>query len=341
MKKIKKLLSNLVGFFVIVGLVIFVYQNLTGRSIQFSKINNISNLSGYSINLSSFNFDSIKKFLVSATEKQARKTTANIVDEQLTAWKNELLKGIVNESLEKDTGAITEKLTGDIKIALISDSHESFDNLKKTVEDVNKDSSYDLIIHLGDLSRVGEKSQLISSKTELDKLKIKYYTIPGDHDFWETVGPENYIKVFGVDYYSFIKNGWKLIFLDNADLENGLDVTQLEWLKSEIDADDTRFRVIFLHIPLYSTHSERRVMGGNDIVENQKKEILKMAREKNVVAVVAGDQHYFNIDVDPEKRELKHIVSGALTNDRNLQPARYGVLQLKQDGSVEVKDIEL
>jgi|GEM_PF-6863174 len=342
MKKIKQLLSNLVGLVIVIGLFLFVYQNFTGKSIDLTNVSNSLNLSSVkSVDIKQLNlqiFSSLKKQLLATSEKQAKTQVANLVDKQITDWKNQLLKGIISESLEKDTGEVSEKVSGDTKIAIMSDSHESFDNLQKVVEIINKDESFDLAIHLGDLSRVGEQVQLTESKKILDKLEIKYYAIPGDHDFWESVGAENYIKVFGMDYYSVIKNNWKLIFLDNADIENGLNTTQLEWLKSELNATDSKYRVLFLHIPLYSTHSERRVMGGSDQVKKQKEEILNLVRENNVKAVISGDQHYFNIEKDPIKKEIKHIVVGALTNDRNLQPARYGVLLLKSDGRVEVKD---
>ncbi len=344
MRQIRKLLSNLVGLFLIIFLLLFVYQNYTGRDIDYTKLSSMADLSKVSVNLSTLNIgflNSVKQNLVSSTEKQAKKSAVNIVDKQLTSWKDNLLKGLINDDLQKDTGELTKKTSGDFKIAMLSDSHESFDNLKKTVDIINAESSFDLAVHLGDLSRVGEQSQLIKSKQILDSLKVKYYTVPGDHDFWDTVGPENYIKVFGVNYFSIIKGSWKLIFVDDADIDNGLDNVQFEWLKSELQANDSKYRVIFVHIPLYSTHSERRTMGGNDAVKKQKEDILKLAREKNVMAIVAGDQHYFNIDIDLEKKEFKHIVIGALTNDRNLQPARYGIVQLKANGVVEVKDIEL
>jgi len=338
MKQIKSLLSNIVGFVILVALVIFVYQNYTNQSVDLTQISKFSKIS---LDLSHLNLNSLKQMVVSTTENQVRLSTANIVDKQITNWKNTLLKGLINEKMTKDTGKISKKSTGDIKIALLADSHESFDNLRLAVDQINKADDYDFVVDLGDLSRVGEKSQLEKSKEILDLLNLKYYVIAGDHDYWETVSSENFISVFGKDYYSFIKNGWKLIFLDNADIDMGLDTTQFEWLKSELNAMDSKYRVIFVHIPLYSTHSERRVMGGQINVENQKQEILKLAREKSVRAIVAGDQHYFNVDIDPEVKNLKHIVDGALTNDRNLQPARYGVLQLKQNGEVEVKDIKL
>ena len=338
MSNIKKLLSNFIGLLLILFLLTFVYQNFTGKSIDFTRFSNVVNLASFSLNPSSINIkfiSSLKESLITTTEKQAKTQTANFVDQQISNFKNWLLGGLINEKLEKDTGEISKKTAGDTQIAMLADSHESFDNL------LNKDENYDLAIHLGDLSRVGEQSQLTKSKEMLDKLKVKYYAIPGDHDYWQTVSSENYIKVFGVNYYSFIKNSWKLIFLDDADLENGLDEAQFEWLKSELNAVDSKYRVIFLHVPLYSTHLERRTMGGNEKVEKQKKEIFELIYNSKVKAIVAGDQHYFNIEKDKQNPELKHIVIGALTNDRNLQPARYGVLQLKVNGVVEVKDIEL
>ena len=338
MRLIKNLLSNIVGFIVLVALVFFVYQNYTNQSVDLSKLSRYSKIS---LDLSYLNLSSLKKLVLETTENEIRLSTANIVDKQITDWKNILLNGLINEKMTKDKGGVSKKSVGDIKVAVLADSHESFNNLKLAVDQINKTDDYDFAVGLGDFSRVGEKSQLTKSKEILDLLNIKYYVIPGDHDYWQTVSSENFVNVFGKNYYSFIKKGWKFIFLDNADIEGGLGNTQLEWLKSELNATDSKYRVIFVHIPLYSTRSERRVMGGNVSVDKQKQEILKLAREKNVRAIVAGDQHYFNIDIDPENKNLTHIVVGALTNDRNLQPARYAVLQLKQNGTVEIKDIQL
>ena len=45
------------------------------------------------------------------------------------------------EKLEKDTGEISKKTAGDTQIAMLADSHESFDNLLKAVERINKDEN--------------------------------------------------------------------------------------------------------------------------------------------------------------------------------------------------------
>ena len=233
-----------------------------------------------------------------------------------------------------------------ITVSLMSDSHESNDLLAKALE-IASQKNIGQVFYLGDYTDLGVEEALISAKKVMDNSGLKYYSLPGDHDLWKTVGPENFIKVFGKNYQSVTLGGFKFVLLDNSANYTAIDSAQMDWFTKEVEDAD----FVLIPQPLYHP-TNTRVMGvvnGEEVKELRKQalEILNLIRKSKVKAVIAGDHHGSSTSSDPEKSDLKHIVVGALTKTRagdgvvNLQTPRFSLLEVYNDDSFEVEEIVL
>lgn len=96
------------------------------------------------------------------------------------------------------------------KIAFFSDLHVSpgnggAENLRMLVEDVNarKDEFYAVIV-AGDLTNHGGRDELDLVKSELEKLEVPYYAIPGNHETnWSDSAGLHFFKLWGDDRFFF------------------------------------------------------------------------------------------------------------------------------------------
>ena len=227
-----------------------------------------------------------------------------------------------------------------VTFAIFSDPHSDNLDLLKAISKT-KNLSVDTIFHLGDHTDLGVVDKLEEAKKILDESSLKYYTIPGDHDLWQSVGVGNFTQVFGDNFHSITLKGVKFIMLDNSANYTVIDAKLTAWFTKEVKNAD----FVLLSQPLYHP-TFNRVMGvvdDEDItkVKDQALEILNLIRQSKVKAIIAGDQHTSSISIDTQRPTLSHIVVGAITSERNLQSPRFSVLRVYADGNYKVEDIIL
>jgi len=116
---------------------------------------------------------------------------------------------------------------------------------------------------------------------------IPFYSAPGNHDsapktkkMWE--------KAVSPPYYSFIKNGFLFIILDNSDGSFGSE--QLAWLENKLKNNKNQKALLFFHKPLYDPRPDR-----NYVMENEKeRDALAQLLDKYApAAVFASHIHGF------------------------------------------------
>ncbi|MDT8382791.1 MAG: metallophosphoesterase [Gammaproteobacteria bacterium] len=186
-------------------------------------------------------------------------------------------------------GGVAEAATKKIKpftFAVLTDAHlynikdHKFDGiLEKAVDDVNSiNPSPDFVLYGGDLGQSGEKDELVKGKKILDKLKMPYKIIPGEHDYYLDMG-KAWRGLFGDEHWSFDHNGvhfigmnsilvpdfWSLKgltpkermgMMEELECHNcgawGVGDKQLEWLAKDVKnvSPDTPV-VIMTHSPLW------------------------------------------------------------------------------------------
>ncbi len=102
---------------------------------------------------------------------------------------------------------------------MISDSHQWLDDLKSEVNDINRRSdSLDFVIHCGDLTDFGATREFQLNRDHLQKLKIPFVALLGNHDCLGT-GNQAYQKIFGDPDFSFIAGRVKFVCLNTNAIE--------------------------------------------------------------------------------------------------------------------------
>jgi 3',5'-cyclic AMP phosphodiesterase CpdA len=117
--------------------------------------------------------------------------------------------------------AATKKVSP-FTFAVITDAHlydiadHRFDGfLEKAVADINAMSpAPDFVLYAGDIGQSGKDSELKKGKKILDKLKMKYRVIPGEHDWYLDMG-KAWKGYFGDDHWSFDHKGVHFIGMNS------------------------------------------------------------------------------------------------------------------------------
>ncbi|MFA5932455.1 MAG: metallophosphoesterase [Microgenomates group bacterium] len=243
-----------------------------------------------------------------------------------------------------------------LKFALVADSHKDVDTLKAAFAQAKADN-VKFVIGLGDYSDVGTVDELKSAKQAFADSGLPYYAIPGDHDLWDSrdkgkSAVTNFSEVFRTPYQAFSDSGIRFVLLYNSDNYSGVDNTQQSWLETELSKgkdDQTKSIYIFLHEPL--THpSSDQVMGSarksdpgvpaNTKLQNQAKELLGLMKGAKVGGVFAGDIHAYTTYTDMETN-INMVTVGALSKERNTQAPRFAIVDVYDDGSYNISDIEV
>ena len=154
-------------------------------------------------------------------------------------------------NIQKIEAAVKSKDT--IRFAMISDSHQWLDDLKSEVNDINRRSdSLDFVIHCGDLTDFGATREFQCTRDHLQKLKIPFVALLGNHDCLGT-GNQSYQKIFGNPDFSFIAGKVKFVCLNTNAIEFDYSrpVPNFDFMEEQVKADADDFsRTIVCMLPL-------------------------------------------------------------------------------------------
>lgn len=89
-----------------------------------------------------------------------------------------------------------------IKFAVISDTQRWYDETKDAVSSINNRTDIDFVIHCGDISDFGVTKEFTLQRGILQKLRIPYVVILGNHDCLGT-GGDTFRYIFGNPNFTF------------------------------------------------------------------------------------------------------------------------------------------
>lgn len=174
--------------------------------------------------------------------------------------------------------------------ALITDIHissnpTSVEDLENTVNQINNTQNIDLVLVTGDITENGDFKSLEIAKSILDKLRIKYYIIAGNHETkWSASGCTDFAKVFGSDRFEFEHKGIYFLGFNTGPIirmaDGHVPSQDIVWLKSELNKIGTEKPVILAtHYPLQYGD-----------VDNWY-DVTDAVRKYNIRAVLGGHYH--------------------------------------------------
>lgn len=215
--------------------------------------------------------------------------------------------GVVKARLYNSAGApfsrSTDVLTffieygtvGTFEFAHISDVHELIgsDNFKAIINEINNTVNPAFTVITGDITDHGTPAQYDKYLGDVALLNGTVYTGIGNHDvrWWNANGKNDFKDKIGPPYYSFNYGGVHFVMLDstvNLELDEKFGKAQLSWLTDDLGSISADIPVIiFAHHPFKMYDN---VTG--------KKELIDVVKNHNVVAFIAGHQHYWGYTVE-------------------------------------------
>lgn len=190
-----------------------------------------------------------------------------------------------------------------LRILFMTDMHVTPGNAHeeafgKLVPEINAEKdAYDFCVVTGDLTNMGSDDELAAFKNILDRIELKSYVIPGNHEStWSENACQTIDKLWGSDRFEF-KHGdyYCIAFSTGPYMKMGdghVKAEDLNWLEAKLkeNASDPKTKVlVFAHYPL------------NTGLDNWP-DVTAILKKYNVVATFCGHGHRLvkmNIDGMP------------------------------------------
>jgi hypothetical protein len=228
------------------------------------------------------------------------------------------------------------------KFIILSDTHQDVAYFPKIVDEIAKRQDSAFVAHLGDLTDAGEQDKLIEAKQVLDRIPEKVYVLPGDHDLnWiPRHDLTNFKAVFGEKktYYSFNKGQEHYIFIDNSDLNTGIDEEQWQWLEADLRRYKRQHIYALMSTPLSNPYLSFKKMGSqNDLVAQQAVRLEKLLGQYDTKAMFAGDTHTF-AQYDDALTHIPTITVGSAGSTKNPLPL-YVLVEIFNNGGYNVTSV--
>nr|NQU94157.1 metallophosphoesterase [Bacteroidota bacterium] len=138
------------------------------------------------------------------------------------------------------------------KIALISDSHTSYNSLAESINHINLDEGVLFVIHGGDMTDGGMIAEYTIFYQIMEKLKRPSFTVIGNHDCLAN-GRVIYNEQYGPENYAFIFKNCKFIFFNNVVWELNYEEPDWNWLIKELEDSHSYDKTfVIAHIPPWS-----------------------------------------------------------------------------------------
>lgn len=179
-----------------------------------------------------------------------------------------------------------------LTFAYISDTHvgsgTGAEDLEKCIADMNTLPEISLVIHAGDVTEFGADDELALAKSLMDRLKVPYYIIPGNHDVkWSESGGNTFNRLWGRSVFTFDAAGIRFIGTDSGpNMRMGMAQVPREslvWMDSLVRATPEGMPVVYItHNPM-----DHSLSNWDDVCD-----ILK---QKNIVLTMGGHWHTNNL----------------------------------------------
>ena len=121
----------------------------------------------------------------------------------------------------------------ELRFAVISDTQRWYDETEDAVEEINKRTDIDFVLHTGDLTDFGARKEFELQRDILNHLHVPYVVLIGNHDCIAT-GCKIYRKIFGDYNFAFTAGSVRFICLNTNSLEFGEGQPDLAFMEQEL-----------------------------------------------------------------------------------------------------------
>ena len=148
-----------------------------------------------------------------------------------------------------------------IVFALLTDLHitkasNADEDLQRAVDQINASGDIEFVLVTGDITEEGDRESLQKAKDILDRLNVKQYVIPGNHETkWSESGVTAFEDIFGGERFRMEYKGFLFLGFNTGPLMRMADghvaPQDIDWLKEELKkAGKTQAVFLVTHYPL-------------------------------------------------------------------------------------------
>lgn len=217
-----------------------------------------------------------------------------------------------------------------IKFAQVTDSHfrtndeYRADVLKETVKSINNEKGLSFVVFTGDNIDSPKAEYLPEFVKIINKLKIPYYLVIGNHDvfknnglskkhYLEIVKEYNWLYNYKKPNYVFKKNGFVFIVVDGAKevIPGSIGYYKedtLKWLDKNLKKYKNDKVIIFQHFPVVA---EKEMP--SHMVYQKEKYLEILDKHDNVISIVAGHLH---TNSEKMRNGVYHVTSPTLLSEK-------------------------
>lgn len=209
------------------------------------------------------------------------------------------------------------------KFAVIADIHMTPGNttdLMSITKDIAQQEGIAFVLVMGDVANNGDLQSMKEAKQVLDKMKLPYYAVPGNHDCkLNGVGDAYFKEVFGDTRFRLLCNGNLFLGVNTAELRGGdahITPEDLEWIKKQLKNSSKKMPLYFIaHHPLQSPDCDNWFL------------LTEVLRRRNLQAVICGHYHQ---NLVLENDNIPNIVCGTMQS-KNKPLASYTLCAMTND----------
>jgi len=170
---------------------------------------------------------------------------------------------INNKNIKLIEAGCADKTT--IRFAMTGDTQSWYSETEDFVKTINARHDIDFVIHGGDVTDFGLTNEFVWQRDILNKLKIPYVVLIGNHDCLGT-GKHVYKKIFGEANFSFIAGNVNFICLNTNALEYDYShpVPDFAFIENKRISSTPNHEktVVAMHVPPYSVEFNNNVAIG-------------------------------------------------------------------------------
>ena len=219
--------------------------------------------------------------------------------------------------------------------AHVSDTHigsaNADEDLRRTVQNINADTSIRFVILTGDITDFGADEELMLAKRILDSLNKPWHIIPGNHDAnWSESGTNSFKRIFGNETFNFQYNGY--LFLGtvcgpNMRMSPGqVSRENIVWLDSTLKhMKDKNMPIIFAnHYP-------------QDSALNNWYEVIDRLKTSNTQLIICGhghNNHLLNFEGIPAVMGRSNLRAKKPVGGYNLVTVSNGIVTYEERNPV-------
>lgn len=199
------------------------------------------------------------------------------------------------------------------RIAVLSDTHLFYDELRDAVAKLNADSAIDFVIVTGDVTQFGYAEEYETFSGILSRLRVPSIVAIGNHDL-QAAGKSIFLRLYGPTDFAFSWRGYAFVFFDDNARGIPDGIPDWAWLDSAMGAAGDSLRVIpVCHAPPYT----------DQLDSAQSAKLVGLFVAHRAVIALGGHTHHYDYG-EPYGDGIPYLVADDI-GDRN-----YAVVTLDE-----------